>query len=405
MTQRRLYALIGTALLATTTVVGAFKLRGGEAAPSVTAEPVTRGDVLSQIAATGTLEAVTTVEVGSQVSGSIKSLHADFNDIVRKGQVLARLDPALFQSAIEQASANMESARANEERTAIALADAEVRQARARELAGRQLISQVEAETAEVTTRSAAAQVKAAAAATAQARASLNQAQVNMAKTVITSPIDGIVIARNVDVGQTVAASLSAPTLFVLAADLSQMQVKTNIDESDLGRIAAGQTVQFTVDAYPNQTFTGTVRQVRLNPVVESNVVTYAAIIAAANPRLELKPGMTANVTVEVSRREGVLRVPAAALRFSPTPQVLAALDSSAAPPVRGGRVWQYADGRLAPLAVTPGASDGRFTEVSGPGLSEGVQVVTRVALPGDAATGGAASGARSPLLQGGQRR
>jgi len=404
MKSRSLRVFVATAVIGTTTAVGAFRLRGGDPAPVVTAEAVTRGDVLSTIAATGTLEAVTTVTVGSQVSGSIQSLHADFNDIVRKGQILARLDPSLIRSTIEQASASLQSARATEDRMAIALEDAEVKLARARGLAARQLISQVELEAAEVAVQSAAAQVKSASAQTAQARASLNQAQVNLAKTIITSPIDGIVIARNVDVGQTVAASMSAPTLFVLAADLAQMQLKTNIDESDLGRIAADQPVQFTVDAYPNTTFTGTVKQVRLNPVVESNVVTYAAMIAAANPRLQLKPGMTANVTIEVSRREGVLRVPSAALRYSPSAAVLAALDSAGASPVKGSKVWQYVDGRLTPVAVTTGTSDGRFTEVTGSTLAEGAQVVTRVAT-GDAPATGARPQTSSPLMQGPGRR
>ena len=404
MKSRSLKVFVATAVIGTTTAVGAFRLRGADPAPVVTAEAVTRGDVLSTIAATGTLEAVTTVTVGSQVSGSIQSLHADFNDIVRKGQILARLDPSLIRSTIEQASANLQSASATEDRMAIALEDAEVKQGRARGLAARQLISKVELEAAEVAVQSAAAQVKSASAQTAQARASLNQAQVNLAKTIITSPIDGIVIARNVDVGQTVAASMSAPTLFILAADLSQMQLKTNIDESDLGRIAGGQSVQFTVDAYPNTTFTGTVKQVRLNPVVESNVVTYAAMIAAANPRLQLKPGMTANVTIEVTRREGVLRVPSASLRYSPSAAVLAALDSAGASPVKGSKVWVYADGRVKPLAVTPGTSDGRYTEVTGDALTEGIQVVTRVATNGDSATAPRGQAPTSPLMQGGRR-
>ncbi len=181
------------------------------------------------------------------------------------------------------------------------------------------------------------------------------------------------------------------------------MQLKTNIDESDLGRIAGGQSVQFTVDAYPNTTFTGTVKQVRLNPVVESNVVTYAAMIAAANPRLQLKPGMTANVTIEVTRREGVLRVPSAALRYSPSAAVLAALDSAGASPVKGSKVWVYADGRVKPLAVTPGTSDGRYTEVTGDALTEGIQVVTRVATNGDSATAPRGQAPHEPSHAGGQ--
>jgi HlyD family secretion protein len=391
-------ALIAAGVIGTTTAVGAFYSRGDTARPVVTAEPVTRGDIVTTIAATGTLEAVTTVEVGTQVSGSIRALDADFNSIVRKGQVLAELDPSLYRSAVEQAHANVLGAEANQERLQVAAVDAETKLARAQVLSAKQLISRADLETAEVAVRSAAAQVKSAAAQLAQARASLRQAEVNLAKTIITSPIDGIVIARNVDVGQTVAASLSAPTLFVLAADLTQMQLKANIDEADLGRIVAGQPVEFTVDAYPTETFTGSVRQVRLNPVVASNVVTYAAIITAPNPDLKLKPGMTANLNVEVERRENVLRVPSAALRYTPTAAVLSALESMEVKPPAGARVWQHVDGRLVPVGVAPGATNGSHTEVKGGSLQEGAQVVTRVA---DAQpTTPQTSGSSSPLIQ-----
>ena len=201
---------------------------------------------------------------------------------------------------------------------------AEMALTRARELSAKQLLPAADLQTAETASRSAAAQVVGADAKTQQARSAVQTAQVNLAKTVIESPIDGVVIARNVDVGQTVAASLSAPTLFVIAADLSKMQVNANIDESDLGNVAPDQAVTFRVDAYPSETFRGTVSQVRLNPTTVQNVVTYAAIIDAPNPELKLKPGMTANVTIEVARRDDVLRVPAAALRFKPDADVLA---------------------------------------------------------------------------------
>ena len=191
-----------------------------------------------------------------------------------------------------------------------------------------------------------------------------NRPQVNLAKTVITSPIDGVVIARNVDVGQTVAASLSAPTLFVIAADLSQMQLNASIDESDLGQIADGQAVTFRVDAYPAETFRGVVQQVRLNPRGGTNVVTYAAIIDAPNPELKLKPGMTANVTIEVARRDDVLRAPAAALRFKPTAETLKALGAGAAPAGRGAIVWQHTGEGVVPVPVKSGISDGTWTEI-----------------------------------------
>jgi HlyD family secretion protein len=329
------------------------------------------------------------------VSGTIQSLNADFNSIVRKGQVLARLDPSLFQSAIESAQANLVRAEADEQRLKVALADAGVKLQRARELSARELIPRTDLDTAEVTERSSEAQVKSAAAQVAQARAAVEQARVSLSKTVIASPIDGIVIARNVDVGQTVAASLQAPTLFVLAADLTQMQLRASVDEADLGRIHDGQPVRFTVDAYPRDTFTGVVRQVRLNPTVESNVVTYAAIISAPNPELKLKPGMTANLSVEVSRRDDVLRVPAAALRFRPSSEVQAALGIPT-PPAKGSFVWRRAGDRIEPVSVQAGISDGTVTEIGGAAIEEGAEVITRVTLgEGSGAPGSSAS----PLL------
>jgi HlyD family secretion protein len=355
------------------------------------------------VASTGSLEAVTTVQVGTQVSGSIRTLHADFNSIVRKGQVLARLDPSLFQSAIDQARASLIRAEADRDRLTVALDDASVKVERARELSARQLIPASELDTADVTRRSAEAQVRSAEAQVTQARAALRQAEVNLAKTVIASPIDGIVIARNVDVGQTVAASLQAPTLFVLAADLSQMQVKANIDEADLGSLRTGQPARFTVDAYPAETFTGTVAQVRLNPVVEQNVVTYAAIIAAPNPGLKLKPGMTANVTIEIARRDDVLRVSNAALRFRPTAEMLAALGSEGGPTPPTGSVWTFAEGELARVAVKTGATDGTYTELVDSPLEEGARVVTRVTVAGASAQSRGTSG--SPLIPTGPRR
>ena len=305
----------------------AMYVRRDAEAPRVATDVVSRGSILAVVTASGTIEAVDTVQVGSQVSGTIQSLGADFNSIVRKGQVLARLDPSLIQAEIERARANLLGAEAEVERLNVQLADAQTKLGRANELAARQLIAKSDLDAAAIAQRTAEAQVKASAAQVTQARAALSQAQVNLQKTVITSPIDGIVISRSVDVGQTVAASLQAPTLFTIAADLRQMQLKASIDESDLGSIKDGQAVTFHVDAYPNDIFHGEVQQVRLNPVIESNVVTYAAIVSAPNLQLKLKPGMTATLTVEVARRDNVLRVPSAALRFKPTASVLAALN------------------------------------------------------------------------------
>ena len=298
-----------------------------EFVPEVSTVDLTRGDVVDTVGATGALEAVTTVQVGSQVSGIIEALYADYNSIVRRGDVIARLEPSLFQTQIEQARANLVRSEADVERLRVTLDDARAQLARAEGLAARSLISASELEAAQLAVRSAEAQLKSSDASVIQSQASLNQNEVNLGHTVITAPIDGIVIARQVDEGQTVAAGMSAPELFIIAADLTQMQVIANIDESDVGRIRPGQPVTFTVDAYVAEEFDGTVSQIRLEPVVLQNVVTYATVIDVPNNELKLKPGMTATVTLEIARREDVLRVPNAALRFRPTPDMFAALN------------------------------------------------------------------------------
>lgn len=310
--------------------IGAYGYLGsrtGAFVPEVRTVTVTVGEVVDTVVATGSLEAVTTVQVGSQVSGIIRDLYVDYNSIVRAGDVIMRLDPSLFETQTEQARANLLRAEADVERLEVAADDARVQLARSVDLAARELISATELEAAEVGARAAAAQLKSAAAQVVQARAALRQHEVNLEHTVIRAPIDGIVISRLVDVGQTVAASLQAPELFVIAADLTKMRAIANIDESDVGRIRPRQRVTFTVDAYPADEFTGTVSQIRLEPVVQQNVVTYATVVDAPNPDLKLKPGMTATITLEIARRDNVPRIPNAALRFRPTPATFAALN------------------------------------------------------------------------------
>ena len=380
--------------------VGAWYSRRDDPAVTLTTAAVTRGSIVSAVSATGTLQPVTTVQVGTQVSGIIESLSADFNSMVRKGQVLAKLDQSTYASSLEQARASLVNAEAEAERLRVAKTAADSALARARELSARQLIPAQDLQTAENDTRTAAAQVTAADAKVRQAKSAVDSAQVNLAKTVIASPIDGVVTARNVDVGQTVAASFSAPTLFVIAADLSKMQVNANIDESDVGQVLPGQAVTFHVDAYPNDTFTGTVSQVRLDPTTTNNVVVYSAIIDAPNPQLTLKPGMTASATIEVARRDDVLRVPAAALRFKPDASVLAQYAGGAAAPSApaGTTLWIKNGATIAPVTVRAGASDGANTEVTGSSLSEGAQVVTRAASASASSTPASAS-ANNPLL------
>ena len=331
---RKTLLIAGAAVVVGAGVYGYYRYTQKPQPPTITTARVTRGDLAETVGATGTLQAVTTVQVGTQVSGTIQELNADFNSLVRKGQVLARLDPSLIQSQIEQARANLIRAEADLERLRVALEDSRTKLARARELAEKKLIAQTELEAAEVTVRSAEAQLRSQQAGVTQSQASLRQNQVNLAHTVIESPIDGLVISRNVDVGQTVAASMSAPTLFVLAADLTKMQVLASLDESDVGRIRPGQHVRFRVDAFPTDEFTGNVTQVRLQPTTVQNVVTYQTVIDVPNPGLKLKPGMTANVSIEIARRADVIRVPNTALRFRPTAEIFTALGQE--PPTAG---------------------------------------------------------------------
>src|SRR6188768_2743749 len=309
----------------------------GEKEPTVSLLTMSRGDIIDGVGATGTLRAVTTVTVGTQVSGIVQEMYADFNDIVTKGKVIARLDPSILQTQVETAKANLVNANANLERQKVAVADAVTKLARAKELAAKQLINKVELENAEVALKQAEAQLKSTQSSIVQAEASVNKAQVDLDHTVITAPIDGIVIKRSVDKGQTVAASMSAPELFIIAADLTKMQVNASIDESEVGRMRPGQAVTFRVDAYPTETFHGTVKQVQLNPTTVQNVVTYSTIVDVPNPDYKLKPGMTANVTIEVARRENVLRVPNGALRFRPTADIFAALHQAVPPELERG--------------------------------------------------------------------
>jgi HlyD family secretion protein len=346
---------------------GAYYMSRPAKDPDVRTGAVSRGDIVDVVAATGTLEAVTTVQVGTQVGGIIQELYADFNDIVKKGQVIARLDPTLLQTNIEQQRANVTRSEADLDRLKVALADAQQKLDRAKALFEKNLLPRTDLETAQVNVQSAAAQIKSSEAGLVQAKSQLNTAEVNMEHTVITAPIDGIVISRAVEPGQTVNAGMSAPTLYILAADLTKMQVNANIDEADVGRMRPGQVVTFRVDAFPTDTFTGAVEQVRLQPTTVQNVVTYQTVIAVPNAQLKLKPGMTANVNIEVNRRTNVLRIPAAATRFRPTPDIFAALNQEVPPEARGG----FGGGRNA------GARSGRG---GGPGQ------------PGAAALGGAAS-------------
>ncbi|MBX3715869.1 MAG: efflux RND transporter periplasmic adaptor subunit [Burkholderiales bacterium] len=335
-------------------------------------EAVDRGDVVQVVSANGTVNPVTSVNVGTQVSGSIVRLHADFNSEVKEGQLLAELDPALFNAALAQSEANLNAAQA-------ALRLAQTKEARTRSLVGKGFISQAELDTAVKELDAAQAQVE-------LVRAQVARDRTNLRYTIIRSPISGVVVARNVELGQTVAASFNTPTLFQIARDLSRMQIETSIAEADIGGIREGLQARFRVDAFPGQFFHGEVRQVRLNPTIQSNVVSYTVIVSADNPDGRLKPGMTAFVQVTANRRDGVLRVPNAALRFRPPAEAGQAGANAAA---KGGgagagrrdagqRVYKLVDGKLAAVPIQVGVSDASWTEVTGGDVKEGDRLVTR---------------------------
>jgi HlyD family secretion protein len=416
-----------------------YRAQHAAQAPTPLTAAVTRGDVIAKVDATGTLAPVTTVQVGSQVSGTIKALHADYNSEVKKGQVIAELDPSLFQTQVEQARATLVKAQSDVDRAQVDVTDTASKARRAQELSDQKLISRNDLETAQAAAMQAEASFKSAQAQVTQARAALNQSQVNLDHTIIKAPIDGIVISRSVDVGQTVAASMSAPTLFLIAQDLGHMQVTASIDESDIGRIAAGQPVTFRVDAYPAQTFHGTVSQVRLEPKTEQNVVSYATMIDVPNEDLKLKPGMTANVTVQIAMNEDVLRVPNAALRFRPADQVAGGggqvagggsdqgaggrrqvaegrraqvrgtIGAGEAPRAFGagggdrnfGRVFVLRNAEFVPVRVRTGVTDGAMTAVVDGDLKEGDQVVTGMTEAGGVSQQATTS---SPLIPFGRR-
>ncbi len=393
-TRSRLLIGVGVLIVAGIAFLG-FRSRSGRATYS--AAPMDRGEIADVVGATGILQAVTTVQVGSQVSGTIASLSADFNSVVKKNQVIAHLDPSLFQARLDQALANLASARAGVDRSRAAIDDAKQKYDRSRELAAQGLVTQSDLDSAKATYDGAVAQNRADQAAVSQSAAALNQAKLDLEHSIILAPIDGVVLARNVDVGQTVAASLQAPILFVIANDLRRMEVNASVDEADIGRVRTGQDVTFRVDAFSGETFGGRVEQIRLQPVTSQNVVTYNTIITVDNSSLRLMPGMTATVSVVIASKKDALRLPNTALRFRPdgfeeAPRP-AATGSAAATgprmdggktkaggpraPGRSGLVFVLDDeGTPVPTKVRLGLSDGRYIEILD-GLAEGARVIT----------------------------
>ena len=377
LTKLKNWKIIIGALLVVLLAAGLFfYFKNGNNAPKFKTQTAARGDIRATVTATGTMNAVTTVLVGTQVSGTISKLYVDFNSPVKKGQILAQIDPATFQAQVDQARANMMAARANVQKAEAAVVDTKRTMERNKTLFARNLIAKSDEDTAETNYLSAEAQLSASKAAVAQTKAALDFAETNFRYTKIISPVDGTVISRNVDVGQTVAASFQTPTLFNIAQDLTRMQIDTSVDEADIGKIKVEQTVEFAVDAYPDITFRGKVSEVRNAPITVQNVVTYDVVVRVDNPELKLKPGMTANVSIILDEKKGVLRVPNAALRFRPPESSKAITPQKGSADQKGSAVWVLENGKPKRIKVTTGIGDGSYTEVVSGELKEGDAVI-----------------------------
>lgn len=409
MKGKRIFSLVIAILVLAGTGYGFWRWGNSPKESPYVTVPAQRGNVTQVVSSTGTLQAVVTVLVGSQISGTIDKLFADFNTKVKAGQVVAQLNQDKFKAAVDQARANLLAAESNLAKAKVSVVDAQRTLERNRELRKRDLMPQSELDAAQTAYDASLAQLEVNKAQSAQAQAGLNQAMVDLNNTVIRSPVDGIVISRNVDVGQTVAASLQAPTLFTIANDLAKMEVHTNVDEADVGNVTEGQEVTFTVDAFPARRFRGRVHQVRNAPTVVQNVVTYDAVVRIDNKELLLKPGMTANVQFLVNRQENVLTIPNMAIRFKPPDQkneaqeLLRQEQSRAAPTVgakrtsrspggasggegRGGRrisIYLLKNGKSEPVEVQLGITDGSKTEVREGELKENDPVIIGVASAG----------------------
>lgn len=403
----RRYVLFALAVLAGAGYAGYRAFLAPAAGSGYKLAKVERGPIAAVVSATGTLNPVVSVQVSSQISGQIRDIFVDFNSTVKAGQLIAQIAPETYQHRVRQAEADLEAARATVAvqqaelyRARVNLADAERDHERKHMLVAKNFISPAELDKAQTTLEAARAQLRVveaqaqnSAALVRQREAQLNQAKVDLSRTEIRAPVDGIVIKRSVEPGQTVAASLQAPELFVIAKNLTDMQVETAIDEADVGRLQPGQEASFTVDAFPGRRFKGSVTQVRKAAQVVSNVVTYIAVVSAANPDLILLPGMTANVRIVTAQKDDVLKVPNAALRFRPPAPAGEEAGSAiklrpAGPPDAGsGRVWIVgADGKPAAIELKTGINDGSHTEVIEGELKEGQELIVGLSSAGEKA-------------------
>ncbi|NEX62356.1 efflux RND transporter periplasmic adaptor subunit [Noviherbaspirillum galbum] len=397
--RRAIAAAAGIAALLALAVLYAYLHRTPPPAQRYLTAPAERGTVAPKVVASGTVNPVTIVQVGSRVSGVIVEVGCDFNTRVRAGQRCALIDPRLYETAVSQESANLGAARAQLAKDMAALDYAAAAYQRSLDLRRKGFISQEAVDSASNTRRQAETQADVDRAQVRQHAATLQAAQVNLGYTSITSPVDGTVVSRNVTRGQTVAASFQTPTLFLIAADLAKMQVDTNVSEADIGRVALGNEALFSVESFPERRFSGVVTQVRQAPQTVQNVVTYDVVVSVDNTDLALKPGMTASMRIVTARSENALRVPTRALRYKPASREAAS--SSPASPRRPGEgaVWVLRDGAPSRLTLATGLDDDTWTEVTGGDLHEGDQVILSERAAPQADKAGPAAGPRLPRL------
>lgn len=376
----KLWTAVGiVALLA----VAAWIFTGGKKTEEVdfAVEKVSKANIQNSITATGTIEAVTSVTVGTQVSGIVSRLYVDYNSVVTKGQVIAELDKTNLTSSLNAAKASLLSAKANLQSSQAAMDYQQANYNRYKTLYDKGLVCADDFETARLSYQQAREQVSSARQNVTTAQEEVQRAQTNLGYATITSPIDGVVISKSVEEGQTVAASFSTPELFTIAKDLTNMQVIADVDEADIGEVAVGERVSFTVDAYPNEIFNGKVTQVRLQATTTNNVVTYEVVISAPNADMKLKPGLTANVTIYTAERQGVTSVSAKALRFTPTKETVGKrriIDCNGK-----NKVWTIDGNSLKAHAVNIGMSDGIHTEITG-GIADGTEIITEIKVTGE---------------------
>ena len=387
----------------------------------LTTSEITRGDIVSTVTATGELNAISVVEVGTQVSGKIQEIYVDFNSQVRAGQLIALIDPSVSRLTLSESEASLAVYQAGVRSAQASLNDAQRKHARNKELFSRKLIARSEVDTSETDVSLKKAALEEAKSRVAQGKAAVERARTNLGYTRITSPVDGVVIDRKVDAGQTVAAGYQTPTLFKVAEDLTRMKIETKVDEADIGTVAEGQNVTFRVDAFPDETFAGRVVQVRIAPNTSESVVTYTVIIHVDNPELKLKPGMTANVSIETAKASNALRIPVAALRFTPPEDLLNTISFdrdilTQKKTLNSGTVWPERDGiMMPPVRVKVGITDSKWVELIGeetarkrPALREGTELVTNAQAgvnTGTTTTGGLFGGPRGGGRRGGGPR